>query len=674
MSARALLQACMYGLVLVNLVFVQMTQATSIGWLVPLYVLTLLAPLLAPLRAKLVYRALWNVSLLAVFAALGRHAMGEELRYVLQDGLLLAALCQVHLLNNLREDQPPDLLFLNSFLIALVTGFLSRDLAFSVAFVVFAPLLVVGLQLLCVTRGGGDVPRHATLQILRQGLARASVIVALTVLAFVAWPRDFHRKGFLQGELSFQASGGALEIGFTDELTVGKGALASASDEVVFRVTLERGGPLDVPELWRGATLGRTNGGEWRAFNNDGLAIAPDPLRWRRAVDEPVWMRLRDAEPGAGARVIVEHVDDSSEHLFAPLSADLLTLRDGLREHMLQIWPDGTLRRDGHRFARGPVGFRLGFEAEAPELGGATPTAVPDELAPYVELASTATTRDAAELARRATRGLDDDAEQHEIVARLRAHLESTRSYVAAGRPGAAATLREFLDGAGGHCELFASALATMLRSRGIACRVVTGYRSAEWDDAGKKLTVRRRHAHAWVEVLDPRGGWYAVDASPAPALDEGPSPWSRGVAALSDAWAELVSFNGGRRDEVLAWARTLPGRSWAWLRANPLSAALAGSALVLCLALARVRRLRGIPAEARRYALAVRRCGLALEPGETPRELLARARACRLPDARVAALRAATNEHERARYSSRAAAGRTIGRAAGRAATGART
>lgn len=52
-----------------------------------------------------------------------------------------------------------------------------------------------------------------------------------------------------------------------------------------------------------------------------------------------------------------------------------------------------------------------------------------------------------------------------------------------------------------GHCEYFASALALMLRHRGIPCRVVIGFKGGDWNSLGKYYQVRQLHAHAWVEA-----------------------------------------------------------------------------------------------------------------------------------------------------------------------------
>lgn len=66
-----------------------------------------------------------------------------------------------------------------------------------------------------------------------------------------------------------------------------------------------------------------------------------------------------------------------------------------------------------------------------------------------------------------------------------------------------------------GHCELFGSAMALMLRSLGVPARVVSGYRGGEWSSSDQSYTVRRNMAHLWVEVLFPEFGWVRFDPSP---------------------------------------------------------------------------------------------------------------------------------------------------------------
>lgn len=67
-----------------------------------------------------------------------------------------------------------------------------------------------------------------------------------------------------------------------------------------------------------------------------------------------------------------------------------------------------------------------------------------------------------------------------------------------------------------GHCELFASAMALMVRSLGIPARVALGYRGGTWNDNDRAYIVRKDMAHLWVEVYFLDYGWVIFDPSPA--------------------------------------------------------------------------------------------------------------------------------------------------------------
>ena len=68
-----------------------------------------------------------------------------------------------------------------------------------------------------------------------------------------------------------------------------------------------------------------------------------------------------------------------------------------------------------------------------------------------------------------------------------------------------------------GHCEYFATALAIMLRTQGIATRVVNGFQSGEYNETTGVYIVRQKDAHSWVEVYFPQAKvWVPFDATPA--------------------------------------------------------------------------------------------------------------------------------------------------------------
>jgi len=642
------LRTCMLGLVLVNLLFVQLTDAAQVGWLLPLYGLTLLAPLLTPLRKWLAYRLAWNLAVVALFTVLVGHAAGHDLRFVLQDGLLLAALCQVHLLNNLSREQRPDLLFLNSFLIAVATGYLCQDLAYPIAFLAYVPLFVVGLQLMSVSRDGHALEPRVTGRIVRDGLRRSALLMALTMAVFLFWPRDFQRSSLFIGEFDFTSSGGPLEVAFSDELTLKRSGEVQVSDRVVMSATLVEGDAHSIPSLWRGATLDTTDGREWWSSASGDFAVAPS------AEDEWIERGAHLARATAGercdTRFSVELNDLQSGRLFAPLLAERLAPGTGIHLDRIRPGAGGILAYDDRSGARTAARFEIALSTtrgmrQVPEWTTAL-------RARFIALPVASRLRGARSLADRLASEIPTGATQSQVVAEFSDYLERNHAYLAPGAPGAAETLDEFLGaGAGGHCELFASALATMLRARRIPCRVVTGYRSEEWDPQTGVLTFRSRGAHAWVEVHDPQNGWYSVDPNPAAAGSEGPGLWARTRVAFAELWGRLTSFDSEGRSGVLAWLRAAPRRSWSWALQNPGSTLMVGLALGLWIAFLRMGRGRRAAPDLSIYRRALKRAGLRTLPGETPRELLQRARGLDLAGPRWAALHAATVAHERARY-----------------------
>lgn len=73
-------------------------------------------------------------------------------------------------------------------------------------------------------------------------------------------------------------------------------------------------------------------------------------------------------------------------------------------------------------------------------------------------------------------------------------------------------------DAKAGHCELFASAMALMVRSLDIPARVVSGYRGGDWDESDTSYTITNSMAHLWVEVYFPDYGWITFDPTPSDA------------------------------------------------------------------------------------------------------------------------------------------------------------
>lgn len=95
-----------------------------------------------------------------------------------------------------------------------------------------------------------------------------------------------------------------------------------------------------------------------------------------------------------------------------------------------------------------------------------------------------------------------------------------------------------------GHCELYAGALATLLRAAGVRARVASGYYLGRWNSFGGYLGFRQSDAHAWVEAWVEGQGWRWVDATPeGERRRKDESAWT----SIRDGWEALSAlwFNG---------------------------------------------------------------------------------------------------------------------------------
>jgi hypothetical protein len=637
----------MVGLVLANLVFVQLTEAASPAWLAPLYVLTLLSSYFARFKERFVYRAFWNLGVLSFFAVLVRHAMSADLAYVLQDGLVLAALCQVHLLNNLHRDQRPDLLFLNSYLIAIITGYITVDLGFAGAFLAYVPFYVLGLQFLSVYRSEASLSRREARAIAFDGAKRSAVLLGLALLVFVFWPRDFQREALLSKYFEFSPNDAQAKVDFSESLDLKRRRTSGQEEGRLVMTIAPAGAPiLGMPSLWRGATLGlHRRDGSWAKLEGADRDALIGDSQWREGEmpNSATRSRLADAPL---LKVRVTRMGGSTQAVFMPYQTVQVTLGREHTQGRLVAETDGTLAYSN------PGELRYELLLADPVLDEED---LPQTLACALQLAPSIHTSTATDLAELLRARLPADASEEAIATGFSSYLRDRYPYrlPAADDEPASGTLHEFLTTEkGGHCEFFASALATMLRSESISARVVTGFRLRDQDPQTGRWNVRSTDAHAWVEAaLD--GAWVTLD--PTPALDltaEGDSLLDRANAALIELWTRITTFDAESRALLTQWMKAAPGRFVALCRANPPETAGICSLLVLLVFQLRRRRLAQTPETVRALRTAFRYAEVKPEPGETPRETLERVEslfAITLDD--LDGVRHAVEAHEASRY-----------------------
>lgn len=356
------------------------------------------------------------------------------------------------------------------------------------------PVFVIG-YILCgfAALRAHDGGRPALSALPARGWAAAAAMIgvaaAVTVgLAAVLPPLGVKAKDRLL------ASIGAPVTGLGERMVLGSMEGMLQSDEIVARVY---GPPVD---YLRGVVYDHYQAGQWAASTTEGT----------RPVRTP-------APPPAGprrVRVVLAGASRTDRYLL-PLGATAVSIRDG------EVLADrfGTLRP-----ARGsPKAIELDLPEAlpgepAPPDGAPPPGDFPpadpsqDDLRRPVKL-----NREITPLVRAWIADATTPEERVEAIAR---HLRSELSYSLNVARGRGDPLLDFLTkNRAGHCEYFASAMAVLARVAGVPARVVAGYRVTERNDLGGYSIVRKRDAHAWVEVHIAGKGWKTVDATPEDPL-----------------------------------------------------------------------------------------------------------------------------------------------------------
>ena len=132
-----------------------------------------------------------------------------------------------------------------------------------------------------------------------------------------------------------------------------------------------------------------------------------------------------------------------------------------------------------------------------------------------------------------------------------------------------------------GHCELFASSTALLLRALDVPTRYITGFGCYELHPSGDYYVSRLSDAHAWVEAWDPHaGGWVLVDSTPPSQQPDGQAAfsfWSGWKDWITMLWQRVLSLikQGYVAEAIIAVSTTLAAMVWSVL-SHPLGAAAA--------------------------------------------------------------------------------------------------
>jgi transglutaminase-like putative cysteine protease len=331
------------------------------------------------------------------------------------------------------------------------------------------------------------------------------VAVALLILIFVlALPLFLIAPR--SGAATLTRSGGAIPnfIGFSENVTLGQIGTLKQSDEIVMRVRVENAQP--ARELrWRGVALDEFTGIGWRKSPQ---ARQLDPIPERGGffkVDTTEALHRLTTQT-----FFLEPLE--SPVLFA--APRVVALQGDLP--FVRVDEEGSVQSRRHDFER--IMYKALSDTNEPRMdqlrNDLRPLPVsyyrylqlPERVDPRVNQLATTIILHA------------NASNRYDAAKAIESHLQREYPYSFDMKASGPDPVADFLFNVKtGHCEYFASAMVVLLRTHGIASRMVNGFLPGEYNEAAGAYTVRQSDAHSWVEVYFPETrSWVTFDPTPS--------------------------------------------------------------------------------------------------------------------------------------------------------------
>jgi transglutaminase-like putative cysteine protease len=359
----------------------------------------------------------------------------------------------------------------------------------------------------------------------RLPVVAVSLLILIFVLAlplFLVAPRS--------GAAALTRSGGSLTnfIGFSENVTLGQIGTLKQSDDIVMRVRVEDSQPQR--ELrWRGVALDEFTGFGWKkSAQARQLDIITERGGFFKVATTEALHRLTTQT------FFVEPLE--SPVLFA--APRVVALQGDLP--WVRVDEEGSMQSRRHDFER--LMYKALSDLNEPRMdqlrSDLRPLPVPyyrylqlpDKLDPRIEPLATTIILHA------------NASNRYDTAKAIEAYLQTEYPYSLNMKASGPDPLADFLFNVKtGHCEYFATAMVILLRTQGIASRVVNGFTAGEYNDAAGAYTVRQFNAHSWVEVYFPETrAWVTFDPTPPAGRTE---PVRTGFAAQLQKYGEALEL-----------------------------------------------------------------------------------------------------------------------------------
>lgn len=372
-------------------------------------------------------------------------------------------------------------------------------------------------------------------------------IILIAVPLFFAFPR-VGGAGF-----GSDMSGLSGFTGFADSVKLGEIGRLQQNDEVVMRIRLKAEGNRIDSLRWRGITLDTFEGQTWRKTrfqNNENLVktegnyfILDKANDVNKLITQTIYLEPIDT-PVLFSLTRPVALQGNFEFISKDIDGSLTTTRRGFGRVSYKVFSDNNLPNDQELQSDNQIN--------------------PSSVNRFLQLPKELDQR-ISQLTKEiiSNSGAKNRFEQAKAVEN---YLQNNYGYTLDLKAGGDDPLADFLFNVReGHCEYFASALAIMLRTQGIATRVVNGFQSGEYNETADVYVVKQKNAHSWVEVYFPKTKtWVPFDATPAAGQSSQEQSTgllgkiSKVMEALETFWIQyVVSYDNNEQKTLFNSIRT---------------------------------------------------------------------------------------------------------------------
>ena len=474
---------------------------------------------------------------------------------------------------SVRRERDHVTLAILAFLMVLVSAVLTVDSLFLLSFAAFLLMAVITFVLMEMRRSEHSANvrarhssdpqehRHLAFALARIAPSLLALILVCGAVLFFVMPRM--SAGYLGG-YSF---GTDFSSGFSDHVQLGEIGQIQQSNSIVMHVQIDGDSTGRYDLHWRGVSLADFDGHAWSNPREQSFL--------RRASDDTFVVpgSLSGSPDNLGRQNVIHY-----RVLMEPVGTNVFFLAPWVRSvggnyRLVAIDPGGALYDFDSRRAISRYEATSNIATPLPDelrmAAGNYPTSVGKSYLRFPEL-DPRVSQLAVQITGSAKNNYDKAAAiEHYLRTRLGYTLELPQT-------SPKDPIANFLfERKQGHCEYFASSMAVMLRTLGIPSRVVTGFRSDEFNDLTGSYVIRAKDAHAWVEAYFPGYGWQTFDPTPAGKGTGTAQGWGRlslYLDAMASFWREwVVSYDFSHQyvlgEAAVTGSRNLWERARMWAR-----------------------------------------------------------------------------------------------------------